>query len=57
VSREAREGEQVEAAAWKSTNLHEKERYQDSASHRRLSQEKQELSLSSQVLGKCSPEK
>jgi hypothetical protein len=53
----SREGEQVEAAAWKSTNLHEKERYQDSASHRRLSQEKQELSLSSQVLGKCSPEK
>lgn len=35
MSRDAREGEHVEAAAWKSTNLHGKERRGDLASRRK----------------------
>lgn len=40
VSREAREGEQVEAAAWKSTNLHGKKRDWGPSIHREPKQEK-----------------
>lgn len=47
VSREAREGEQVEAAAWKSTNLHRKESDRHLSNHRKPNPEKTQFPLSS----------
>lgn len=47
MSREAREGEQVEAAAWKSTNLHGRKSDGALSSHRKPTQEERRIPISS----------